>query len=131
MIPPLLERLGKSFVLLESPGQGRIALRPLFPEVHPLDPALVEDCRAHKPELLAYLGFAERADALLLESTLRLGKAWPEGCQLEDDPRWGRAERELRDASWSLDLKAFKTVIATRERLAHGVFMAFKKERAR
>ena len=128
-VTQVLEQLTRAVVTFEA-EDGQLHLRALLDE-RPLTEETLALCRAHKPELLAYLDFAEEADSLLMESTRRLAKAWPDGCQLEDDPRWDQAEHELHDAHWSLDLSELQKAIETREQLALEMFGAFKKERAR
>jgi hypothetical protein len=109
--------------------EGRLRVRALFEE-KPLTERTLELCRRYKPQLLAYLDFALQADQLLLESTHRLGAAWPAGCQLEDDEHWRQAERELHTAYWSQDLLQLENVISNRERVALELFAAHRKERA-
>lgn len=88
---------------------------------------LFEDLKAHKPELLNLLRFMEEADGLLLESSQRLAHAWPPNFDLDGDPRWQQVEQDLHAAYWSLDADKLKTVLDQRERLALGMFSAYRK----
>ena len=54
-----------------------------------LPPGLITELKAHKPAILDILRYQEDADALLLESTARLSRAWPKGCPL-NSPEWER-----------------------------------------
>ncbi len=91
-----------------------------------LPDSLVQSLKNHKPELLSLLRFQEEADALLLESTRRLAKAWPKGCPL-DTAEWERLEAELHRAYWSLDTGRLKAILELREKLALKLFEAHQK----
>jgi hypothetical protein len=92
---------------------------------------MVVECREHKPQLLAFLQFEERADALLLNSTSRIAAEWPEKCHLEHDRRWLSAEAALDAAYVNLDLSALRKAIRMREQVALEVFAGFRKQQAR
>ncbi|MHB1403871.1 MAG: hypothetical protein ACYCXE_05045 [Thermoleophilia bacterium] len=72
--------------------------------------------------------FEEEADALLLESSRRLARAWPKGCNLEDDPRWQQADQELHVSYRSLDISRLQAALDLREKLALKLFAAHEKE---
>ena len=74
--------------------------------------------------------FEAEATALLLESSRRLAPAWPKGCDLENDPCWQQAEKELHAAYWSLDRGRLRAALKLREKLALGLFEAYRKETA-
>lgn len=89
--------------------------------------SLVALCRGHKPDILAYLRWAEQADALLLESTGRLAAAWVPGCHL-DTPEWETHEQALHEAYWSGGLDRLKNVLRRREEYALDVFERYRSE---
>ena len=91
-----------------------------------LPDALIHSLKAHKPEILDLLRYQEEADALLLESTRRLSKAWPKDCPL-DSPEWERLEDDLHRAYWTLDRRVLTTAIRLREQYAMRVFEAHRK----
>lgn len=124
----LLSRLDTAAVRLESPEPGRVILASVFPETHPLTPALVEECRRHKPELLAYLAFEAEADALLLASTHRLAAVWPKDGPVLGGPEWDAFEDELVDAYHWQDRAALADIIVRREAFALDVFDHFRTE---
>lgn len=126
-IADIMAEILRAVIHLEAEGQ-QLRVRALLEE-KPLTEDVLALCRKHKSILLAYLEFSRQADSLLLDSTRRLAKAWPPGCQLDLDERWKRAEGELHDAYWGLDLDRLKNVIENREATAFEVFAAFLKER--
>lgn len=97
----------------------------------PLPPALIETLKKHKPEVIALLHFHEQADHLLIESSARLAENWPQGYDVESDPRWQSTDRELQVAFVAGDPERLRVIIELRERLAGKLFEAYKKERAR
>ncbi len=92
--------------------------------------SLVALCREHKPAILTYLRWRERADTLLLESSRRLADAWPAGCPLEGR-EWQRHEDALHWAYWSQDRAGLERALQEREQYALSVFAAASKERQR
>ncbi|MCL4310683.1 MAG: hypothetical protein M0Z32_01015 [Actinomycetota bacterium] len=94
-----------------------------------LPPGLITELKAHKPEVVSLLRHQEQADALLLESTQRLSRAWPAGCPL-DSPEWERLENELHRAYRTLDRRGLTAAIQKRESFAMQVFEAHRKEAA-
>lgn len=94
-----------------------------------LPPGLITELKAHKQEVLDLLRHQEEADALLLESTRRLSRAWPKGCPL-DSPEWDHLETELHRAYWSLDRHELTAAIRAREEYAMQVFEAHRREAA-
>jgi len=127
-VTSILEELDQALATVEV-LDGRLRVRAVFEE-RPLSEATLALCRTHKQELLSYLAFAQNADHLLLASSRRLGQAWPQGCQLDEDERWVGAERELHEAYWSQDLSELEAILGRREQIALEIFAAFSKERA-
>lgn len=123
----LLERCRRHLVAVSLDGEDRLRAVPLFPETHPMPGSLVAELREHKPEVLALLEHQERADALLMASTGRLGSVWPPGCPLEG-PRWDAQERAVDAAYWSEDLEKLRATLADRESYAREVFNAYRNE---
>lgn len=74
--------------------------------------------------------FEEEADILLLASTKRISRAWPKGFDLDDDPRWQQADKELHAAYWSCDPEKLRVILELREKLAMKLFEAHRKEAA-
>ena len=116
----VLDACRRSWVLVSKDG-ANIRLEAIDPVRHPIVESLLAGVREHKAELLDLLDYEARADQLLLESTRRIGEAWPEGLAL-DSPEWEQCERALHDAYWSGDLDRLQEALATRERLAYQVF---------
>jgi len=86
---------------------------------------------AREAGLLPEPGSVEyEADRLLLESTRRIAKAWPKGCDLDANPRWRQAEGQLHAAYHSGNLKRLRAVLELREQLALKLFEAYRRQRA-
>ena len=92
-----------------------------------LPPGLIGQLKAHKSEILELLRYQEEADSLLLGSTKRLAASWPKGCDLDDDPRWRQADKELHAAYWTLNIGRLKAVLELREKLAMKLFDAHRR----
>ncbi len=116
----VLEACRRSWVIASKDG-ANVRLEAIDPTRHPLPEPILDGAREHKAELLDLLDYEARADQLLLESTRRIGEAWPEGLAL-DSPEWEECERTLHDAYWSGDLARLQEALAGRERLAYQVF---------
>lgn len=114
----IIERDGNDLVLEPTPYSKKL------PE------ALVHSLKTHKPELLSLLRFQEQADGLLLESSRRLAQAWPQGFDLDDDPRWQQTEDDLHAVYFTEDLDRLRTVINKRQTLAISLFETYRKEKA-
>lgn len=123
----LLDFCLQHYVVLSRVGEN-IELQPLFPEDFPIPRELVDNIRRHKPEILRLLDYEVQADALLLESTRRIGAAWMPGCEL-DTPEWEHHEQILHQAYWSGSLQRLTTALRARERYALSLFDAYSKER--
>jgi hypothetical protein len=121
----VIEAAHRELVMVNRSGD-QLELTALFPK-RPIPKQLIETCREHKPELLELLSYQEQADALLLESTRRLAKAWPPACPL-DDPGWDWHEKALNDAYWSQDLDCLRRIIEAREQYALRVFAVHRNE---
>ena len=124
----LRSELDLHFVLIERDGPD-LVVKTLFPNRARLTDDLREELRTHKAELLERLHFEEKADALLLESSRRLGVVWPEGCPLEGE-EWNHIEEELREAYRNADQDDLHDVIRRREECALKAFRMYK-ERAK
>lgn len=114
-------------VLVTRAGKD-IELEALLPDTLPIPPALIDEVRRHKLELLAWLGWEEQADALVLESTRRLTAAWPDGCPL-DGPEWQRHDDAINDAYRAQELHRLQHALHERERFALEVFDSYRKVR--
>jgi hypothetical protein len=122
----VLDSCRRAFVLVTREGEN-VGLEPLFPDEHPMPTVLVDLVREHKPQIIEWLRYQEHADELLLESTRRLGAAWPEGCPLEG-PSWDALEQRLHKAYWSGRLEAVTETLAIREAYALQVFDHYRDE---
>lgn len=128
-IRDLLAAANTALVTISRDGET-LQLAAASPEKHTIPPALIETCRARKPELLAYLRFAEQADKLLLASTERLWRACPPGCTaLDDDPGWDDLKAQVRGGYWSQDLDQLREVLRCREGYALQCFACYQRER--
>jgi hypothetical protein len=116
----VLEACRRSWVIVSKDG-ANLRLEAIDPVHHPIGDPLVAGAREHKAELLGLLDYEARADQLLLESTRRIGEAWPDGLAL-DSPAWEECERTVHDAYWSGDLDRLQEALASREQLAYQVF---------
>lgn len=116
----VLDACRRSWVIVSRDG-GNIRLEAIDPARHPIAQPILAGAREHKAELLGLLDYEARADQLLLESTRRIGEAWPEGLAL-DSPGWEQCERTLHDAYWSGDLGRLQEALSSRESLAYQVF---------
>ena len=124
-VPEILEALDRHFIYLERSGD-KLQVHVCFPDHHPLPPELRAELKTHKSELLASLSFDEEADRLLLESSLRLAAAWPEGCTLSGPP-WEVSEKELLVAYRSTERGRLEKAIEAREQYATSVFRAYRR----
>ncbi len=122
----VLDDLIAAAVTVEAAEDGKLRLRALF-EDRPLTADTRDLCRIHKQVLLDYTRFAREADALLLDSTRRIGAAWIPGCEL-DTPEWERHERALHDAYWSQNLGRLQQALEARESHALALFAAYRDE---
>ena len=110
-------------LVLTSDGERLHVESPLGP---PLRPELRERLRAHRDEMLGWLGWSEIADVLLLETSVRLARCRPSGCPLED-AAWLQAEEALSVAYETQGLVALKAALADYERFACNYFVSFKR----
>lgn len=116
----VLEACRRSWVIVSRDG-ANLRLEAIDPTHHPIPEPILASAREHKAELLELLDYEARADRLLLESTRRIGEAWPEGLAL-DSSEWEECERTVHDAYWSGDLHRLQEALASRERFAYQVF---------
>jgi hypothetical protein len=116
----VLEACRGSWVIVSKDGVN-LRLEAIDPVHHPIAEPLLAGARQHKAELLDLLDYEAHADRLLLESTRRIGEAWPDGLAL-DSPAWEECERTVHDAYWSGDLHRLQEALASRERFAYQVF---------
>jgi hypothetical protein len=124
----ILTECGRCGLHLERDGDA-LKGTVLFPDVERPCAELNTAIGSHRTELLAYLDFADEADALLLAATHRLADSWPHNCAaLDDNARWWELEDQLRDAYWSLDLTRLEYVVAEREAHALTVFATWARE---
>jgi hypothetical protein len=121
----VLDDLNRAAVILEAEG-GQLRLRALFDD-RPLTADTRDLCRVHKRVLLDYARFIREADALLLDSTRRIGAAWAPGCDL-DTPEWDNHEKALHEAYWAGSLERLQTALQDREDYARTVFAAHRNE---
>jgi hypothetical protein len=124
----VLVHLDTHFVVLVRTDQ-RLQLRALF-ENCPLSPDTLTLVRGHKKELLEYLRWTEEADSILLSSARCLGRAWPQGFELET-VEWARLEDELQQAYRRQDRDGFRWIIREREDYALEFFRSYMREGAK
>ena len=93
-----------------------------------LSAGLITELKTHKPKLLSLLRFQEQADSLLLESTRRIAESWTQGFDLDEDLRWQQSEKELCIAYHSGDPEKLRVILELREKLAHKLFRAYRKQ---
>lgn len=120
----ILEECSRRLITVTRDGEN-LALEALFPEDFPIPQELVDEVKENKAEVLLAVEYAERADALVLESTRRIGAAWPSGFPLEG-PEWDAHEQHLHEAYWSGDLEQLKSALEAREQYALRVFGAHR-----
>lgn len=124
-VSDLLARVGEWLAVVELAEGGVVVVRGC--SGHHVPPALLEELRLHKSEVLDRLRWEEQADALILASTRRLAAAWPLGCPLDSAP-WAALEEQLRVTYWEQDVERLATVLRERERHALPVFEHYRKE---
>lgn len=125
----ILEECSRRLITVTRDGEN-LALEALFPEDFPIPQELVDEVKENKAEVLLAVEYAEKADALVLESTRRIGAAWPSGFPLEG-PGWDAHEQRLHDAFHSGDLDELIDAIRHRETYAMTMFGHYRNEVAR
>jgi hypothetical protein len=120
----VIEAVLRHRVLIRRDGDDLVLESPLGDR---LPDTLVEMVRVCKQDVLSYLRWEERADMLVLDSTRRIGAAWPEGCSL-DIAAWWQHERALQAAYHAGDLDRLEEVLRRREAFALELFDRYRKE---
>ncbi len=122
----VLEHLIHEGVALDLTDEGRLHLRAVA-EDRPIRAEVLDSCSKNRDALIAWLRHKRGADVLLLESSRRIGTAWPFGFPLEG-PEWDAHEQHLHEAYWSGDLEQLKSALEAREQYALRVFGAHRNE---
>jgi len=102
---------------LAGDGFDSVALEP---ETHPITDELKALVDEYGRTIHPWLVFEAKADKLLLASSRRLWRAWPQGCSLGS--RWPRLEALVQVAYENQDIAAVKHVIEAREEYALHLF---------
>lgn len=92
---------------------------------HPLPEDLRRQLLEHKQEVLAYLDFCERADAMLLAVSERIAAGRPAGCPLEGEA-WRAAAQDIDAAHASEHLPAFCEALIEYEHSANEQFSFYR-----
>ena len=85
----------------------------------PVPADVLEECRAHKPELLRLLRWEAEADGLLLDASRRLAALWPKGeTTFEGDSAFEGFEAEIDRAYRNQNLDELREALSRREAYA-------------
>jgi hypothetical protein len=124
-VSDVLDTCRREWVMVTRDGD-RVRLEPLDPD-RPVPKVIIEAVRRHKPEILGRLRYEERVDSFIIESTRRIGDAWPDGCPL-DTPTWWETERAIHDSHVTQDVERLQQLLDRREALAMRIFERYGNE---